>query len=58
MPITAFAEGDKIQMDEYLSSIGHIMIASDVMKKPITIKDEDDISTAAQILTERKISGL
>jgi len=72
MPITAFAEGDKIQTNggynnKYeqeetvktnLGSIGHAMIASDVMKKPITIRSSDDLAVAAQIMTDKRISGL
>ena len=72
MPITAFAEGDKIQTNEgynnnyeqeetvktNLGSIGHAMIVSDVMKKPITVKPTDDLAIAAQIMTDKRISGL
>jgi CBS domain-containing protein len=73
MPITAFAEGDRIQTNEgynnnynreekvktNLGSIGHAMIVMDVMKKPIiTVKSTDDLAIAAQIMTDKRISGL
>jgi len=72
MPITAFAEGDRIKTNEgsnnnyeqektvktNLGSIGHAMIVSDVMKKPITVKSTDDLAIAAQIMTDKRISGL
>jgi CBS domain-containing protein len=42
-----------------LAAIGHIMIVSDVMKKPtITVKSKDDLAKAAQIMTYKKISEL
>ena len=41
-----------------LSAIGHIMIVKDVMKKPITVEATDDLANAAQIMTDKRISGL
>jgi CBS domain-containing protein len=72
MPITAFAEGDRLQTGKdyddnngqeekvktNLASIGHAMIVSDVMKKPITVKSTDDLAIAAQIMIDKRISGL
>ena len=65
MPITSFVEADKLQMEKdteagnsNLASIGHIMIARDIMKKPITVEATDDLANAAQIMTDKRISGL
>lgn len=64
MPITSFVEADKMQLEEdkeagsNLASIGHVMIASDIMKKPITVEATDDLANAAQIMTDKRISGL
>lgn len=69
MPITAFAEGERLQSNtkegdeetekKNLSSIGHAMIVRDIMKKSvITTKATDDLAKAAQIMTDRRISGL
>ncbi len=64
MPITSFVEADKLQLEKdkgvgsNLASIGHIMIASDIMKKPITVEATDDLANAAQIMTDKRISGL
>lgn len=63
MPITAFVEGDKVQAEEEdkegnLAAIGHVMIASDIMKIPITVEATDDLANAAQIMTNKRISGL
>jgi CBS domain-containing protein len=70
MPITSFAEGDKLEtkvgdkeekegVKTNLGAIGHAMIVSDVMKKPIiTVKATDDLAKSAQIMTDKKISGL
>jgi CBS domain-containing protein len=69
MPITAFAEGEKLQSNtkegeeetekKNLSSIGHAMIVRDIMKKSvITVKATDDLAKAAQIMTDKRISGL
>lgn len=57
IPITAFVEGDKLEVDN-LSAIGHVMLARDVMKKPITINETADLSQAAQIMSDKRISGL
>ncbi len=64
MPITSFAEGDKTQLEKEkeevsnLAAIGHIMIARDIMKKPVTVEAPDDLANAAQIMTDKRISGL
>ncbi len=64
MPITSFAEGDKAQLEKEkeevsnLAAIGHIMIARDIMKKPVTVEAPDDLANAAQIMTDKRISGL
>src|SRR4051794_800337 len=71
MPITSFAEGDKLEtkvgdkeeeeegVKTNLAAIGHAMIVSDVMKKSIiTVKATDDLAKSAQIMTDKKISGL
>lgn len=65
MPITSFVEADKLQLEKdteagssNLASIGHIMIARDIMKKPITVEATDDLANAAQIMTDKRISGL
>lgn len=64
MPITSFVEADKMQLEKdrevgsNLASIGHIMIASDIMKKPITVEATDDLANAAQIMADKRISGL
>jgi CBS domain-containing protein len=64
MPITSFVEEDKLQLGKdmevgsNLASIGHIMVARDVMKKPITVEATDDLANAAQIMTDKRISGL
>ncbi len=64
MPITSFVEEDKLQLGKdmevgsNLASIGHIMVAREVMKKPITVEATDDLANAAQIMTDKRISGL
>ena len=64
MPITSFAEGDKAKLEKEneevndLAAIGHMMIARDIMKKPITVEALDDLANAAQIMTDKRISGL
>ncbi len=69
LPITAFAEKDKVESNteeeeevlikKNLASIGHAMIVRDIMKKPIiTVKATDDLAKAAQIMTDKRISGL
>lgn len=64
MPITSFVEADKMQLEKdrevgsNLASIGHIMIASDIMKKPITVEATGDLANAAQIMAYKRISGL
>ncbi len=64
MPITSFVEGDKLKLEKEkegisnLFAIGHVMIAGDIMKKPITVEAKDDLANAAQIMTDKRISGL
>ena len=59
MPITAFVEGDKFEKTvDNLSGIGHVMLARDVMKKPIPINITADLAQAAQIMNDKRISGL
>ena len=74
MLITSFAEYDGLEtkvedktrreegeggLKTNLAAIGHTMIVSDVMKKPIiTVKATDDLANTAQIMADKKISGL
>src|SRR5215467_6163230 len=52
-------EGDKFEKTvDNLSGIGHVMLARDVMKKPISITDTTDLAVAAQIMNDKRISGL
>lgn len=55
MPLTSFAEDDG---SEGLAGLGHVMLAKDVMKKPLTIGMDADLAEAAKIMIEKKISGL
>lgn len=55
MPLTSFAEGDG---SEGLAGLGHVMLAKDVMKKPLTVGIEADLAEAAKMMIEKKISGL
>ncbi|HYA81967.1 MAG TPA: CBS domain-containing protein [Candidatus Bathyarchaeia archaeon] len=57
MPITSFVEGDGIE-SKNLSGIGHIMLARDVMNKPLIINKNADLAEAAQIMYEKRISGM
>ena len=42
-----------------LAAIGHAMIVSDLMKKPIiTVRSTDDLAKAAQLIPDKKISEL
>lgn len=64
MPITAFVESDELKVESdkedagNLFAIGHVMVAGDIMKKPITVEQTDDLAYAAQIMTGKGISGL
>jgi CBS domain-containing protein len=64
MPITSFVEGDKLRSEKEkegfsdLAAIGHVMIAGDIMRKPITVEATDDLANSAQIMTDKMISGL
>ncbi len=57
MPLTSFAEDDD-NGSEGLAGLGHVMLAKDVMKKPLTVGIEADLAEAAKIMIEKKISGL
>lgn len=67
MPITAFVEGEKLYKGKEesiennvndLVAIGHVMMARDLMNKPIVIKSNEDLANAAKIMTDKRISGL
>lgn len=57
MPITSFVEGDGIE-SKNLSGIGYIMLARDVMNKPLIINKSADLAEAAQIMYDKRISGI
>lgn len=57
MPITSFVEGDGMEAKD-LSGIGYIMLARDVMNKPIIINKNTDLAEAAQLMYEKRISGI
>jgi CBS domain-containing protein len=64
LPFTTFVGSDKLQSEKELeeviglTGIGHVMIAGDLMKKPITVEATDDLADAAWIMTDKRISGL
>jgi CBS domain-containing protein len=58
MPITAFVEGDFEKTVDNLSGIGRVMLARDAMKKPVSITDTADLAVAAQIMNDKRTSGL
>lgn len=59
MPITNFAEGDDGKgTKEGLFGIGHVILARDIMKKPLTIRDNLDLTEAAKLMTEKNFSGI
>lgn len=65
IPITSFAEDDnyddvieKNKGTKRLYELGHVILAKDIMKKPITIGQNLDLAEAARIMTEKKFSGI
>lgn len=57
MPITSFVEGDSMEAKD-LSGIGYIMLARDVMNRPLIINKNTDLAEAAQIMYDKRISGI
>lgn len=58
MPVTSFIEGNDGIESKDLSGIGHIMLARDVMNKPIIVNKDADLANAAQIMYDKRISGI
>jgi CBS domain-containing protein len=58
MPITSFVEGDEGIESKDLLGIGYVMLARDVMNKPLIISDNTDLAEAAQIMYDKRISGI
>jgi CBS domain-containing protein len=58
MPLTSLVEGDDGIESKDLSGIGYIMLARDVMNKPIIINKNTDLAEAAQIMYDKRISGI
>ena len=57
MPITSFVEGHGIESKD-LSGIGYIILARDVMNKPLIINKNADLAEAAEIMYDKRISGI
>ena len=57
MPITSFVEGQGIESKD-LHGIGYIILARDVMNKPLTIDKNADLAEAAKIMHGKRISGM
>ena len=58
MPITNFVEGNTAATELLdLSSIG-IILARDIMKKPMMLNANDDLADAAQVMHSKTISGI
>lgn len=58
MPITSFVEGNEGKESKDLSGIGYIMLARDVMNRPIIISKNTDLAEAAQIMHDKRISSI
>jgi CBS domain-containing protein len=58
MPITSFVEGDESVESNDLLGIGYIMLARDVMNKSIIINKNTDLAEVAQIMYDKRISGI
>jgi CBS domain-containing protein len=57
MPITSFVEGQGIESKD-LHGIGYIILARDVMNKPLIIDKNADLAEAAKIMHGKRISGM
>ena len=57
MPITSFVEGQGIESKD-LHGIGYILLARDVMNKPLIIDKNADLAEAAKIMHGKRISGM
>jgi len=57
MPITSFVEGQGIESKD-LHGIGYIILARDVMNKPLIIEKNADLAEAAKIMHGKRISGM
>jgi CBS domain-containing protein len=57
MPITSFVEGHGIESKD-LHGIGYILLARDVMNKPLIIDKNADLAEAAKTMHEKRISGM
>jgi CBS domain-containing protein len=57
MPLTSFVEGESIEAKD-LPGIGFIMLAREVMNKPLIIDKDADLAEAAQVMYDKRISGI
>jgi CBS domain-containing protein len=57
MPITSFVEGQGVESKD-LPGIGYIILARDVMNKPLIINKNADLAEAAEIMYDKRISGI
>ena len=59
MSITSFVEGDESVESKNLLGIGYIILARDVMNKPIIINKNTDLAEAsAHYVRDKRISGI
>lgn len=59
MPITNFVEGNTAAIESLdLPSISCIILARDVMKKPIVLNVSNDLAEAAQVMHGKRTSGI
>lgn len=60
LPTSTLIEVDTSEEITYgnTSDLAHVLLARDVMKKPLTIYVDEDLATAASIMNDNKISGL
>ena len=57
LPASMLVESDDVVYGN-VSDVVHVLLARDVMKKPLTIYADEDLATAASMMVENRISGL
>ncbi|MEM2856289.1 MAG: CBS domain-containing protein [Candidatus Nitrosocaldaceae archaeon] len=58
LPTSMLVEKEEEVTSGLTSNITHVLLAKDVMKKPLVINLDEDLATAAQIMVEKRIGGL
>lgn len=58
LPTSMLIEKEEEIASGLMSQVSHVLLAKDIMKKPLTIRLDEDLAEAAKIMLNKRIGGL